>query len=81
MSKIISVDIQILPDGRMDPKNAALYLGCSIKTLAMMRCTGKGPKFTKKLKIFYSKSDLDDWLKDSDVYNCTHDYRRRDLIQ
>ena len=28
------VDVVILPDGRMDRKNAALYLGLSVKTLA-----------------------------------------------
>ena len=36
--------VSTLPDGRMDVKNAALYLGLSHKTLAMKRCDGTGPK-------------------------------------
>jgi predicted DNA-binding transcriptional regulator AlpA len=52
-----------LPDGRMNAKNAALYLGLSDKTLAMKRCDGKGPKYVKcGGKVFYFKSELDDWI-------------------
>jgi len=32
-----SLVIQMFPDGRLDTKNAALYLGLKEKTLAMMR--------------------------------------------
>ena len=56
-------DIVILPDGRMDAKNAASYLGLSDKTLAMKRCKGTGPKFLKRGRIFYYKADLDAWLQ------------------
>jgi hypothetical protein len=56
------VEVTVLPDGRMDAKNAASYLGLSIKTLAMMRCNGNGPKFVKRGRVFYYRSDLDDWL-------------------
>lgn len=53
----------ILPDGRMDTRNAALYLGLSDKTLAMKRCDGTGPKYVKLGgKVFYFKSDLDAWI-------------------
>ena len=52
-------EILILPDGRMDTKNASTYLGLSTKTLAMMRCAGKGPQFVKRGKIFYFKTDMD----------------------
>ncbi|MBF0383613.1 MAG: DNA-binding protein [Magnetococcales bacterium] len=52
----------MLPDGRMDTKNAAIYRGCSTKTLAMERSLGTGPKFIKKGRIFYYKEDLDNWL-------------------
>ena len=55
--------VTILPDGRMDVTNAALYLGLSYKTLAMKRCDGTGPKYVKcGGKVFYFKSDLDDWI-------------------
>ena len=51
------IQVVMLPDGRMDTTNAALYLGLKPKTLAMMRCEGTGPKFIKKGCIFYFKSD------------------------
>jgi Helix-turn-helix domain len=57
-----SISIQIFPDGRLDTKNAALYLGLKEKTLAMMRGTGAGPRFIKRGRIFYFKEDLDAWL-------------------
>ena len=56
-------DITILPDGRMDAKNAASYLGLSDKTLAMKRCSGTGPKFIKRGRILYYKTDLDEGLE------------------
>lgn len=54
--------VEVLPDGRMNTANAARYLGCSPKTLAHMRCTGKGPSFLKPGRIWYFKADLDAWL-------------------
>jgi len=52
--------VQMLPDGRMTTKNAALYTGLAEKTLAMKRCDGSGPCFTKVAsKVFYNKIDLD----------------------
>lgn len=56
------VEITIYPDGRLDTRNAALYLGASEKTLATWRCDGSGPKFIKRGRIFYFRNDLDDWL-------------------
>lgn len=53
------------PDGRLDAKNAATYLGLSTKTLAMMRTKGTGPKFIKRGRIFYFHADLDEWLNAS----------------
>jgi len=54
------VKVQILPDGRMNPKNAARYLGREEKTLAQWRSQGKGPKYVKlNGRIFYFKDDLD----------------------
>jgi len=60
-----SLVIQMFPDGRLDSKNAALYLGLKEKTLAMMRSVGKGPKFIKRGRIFYFKEDLDCWINAS----------------
>ena len=58
-----TVDVVMLPDGRMDPKNASIYSGLSVKTLAMKRCNGTGPKFVKLGRIFYFREDLDAWLQ------------------
>jgi hypothetical protein len=35
----------------------------SVKTLAMKRCNGTGPKFVKLGRIFYFREDLDAWLQ------------------
>lgn len=57
-----NIEVTILPDGRMDAKNAATYVGLSVKTLAMMRCNGNGPTFVKRGRVFYYRGDLDEWL-------------------
>lgn len=36
--------IDAYPDGRMDGRNASLYLGVKEKTLAMWRANGTGPR-------------------------------------
>ena len=57
------IDVTLLPDGRMDAKNTAKYVGLSSKTLAMMRCEGSGPKYLKRGRVFYFKADVDEWLQ------------------
>jgi len=57
-----TIQVVMLPDGRMDTKNAAKYVGLSDKTLAMMRCAGKGPEFIKRGRVFYFRDALDRWL-------------------
>lgn len=59
-----SQTVVAFPDGRMDTKNAALYLGLSPKTLAMKRCRGEGPLFVKRGRIYYFRTDLDAWLNE-----------------
>ena len=59
------IEIPMYPDGRMTPENTALYLGLTVKTLATMRCRGTGPKFIKRGRIFYFKTDLDAWLAEA----------------
>jgi hypothetical protein len=56
------LEVQLLPDGRLDTLNASRYLGLSVKTLAMMRSRGDGPPFIKMGRIFYYQQDLDAWL-------------------
>lgn len=62
---LLSIKVSVLPDGRMDAKNAAIYCGLSAKTLAMKRCDGTGPKFVKPGRVFYFQEDLDEWLRSS----------------
>ncbi len=60
--EIDCLKVAVFPDGRLDTKNAALYLGLSTKTLAMMRSAGTGPKFIKRGRIFYFLDDLKTWM-------------------
>jgi len=63
MSQTLHIaQVVVLPDGRMDRKNAALYVGLSAKTLAMKASSGTGPKFVKRGRVWYRKQDLDAWL-------------------
>ncbi len=56
--------VRIYPDGRMTAVDAGAYAGVTPKTLAVMRCNGTGPAFTKLGKrIFYAKADLDGWIQ------------------
>lgn len=55
-------NVRMLPDGRMDAKNAALYSGLATRTLAQKRWDGTGPKFIKPGRVFYFKDDIDAWL-------------------
>lgn len=57
-----AIEVVTYPDGRVDTRNASLYAGLSEKTMAMMRCNGKGPKFVKRGRVFYFTSDIDEWL-------------------
>lgn len=59
---IKTVEIQMFPDGRLDSKNAAAFLGFSVKTLAMMRSQGVGPKYIKRGRIFYYIGELEQWI-------------------
>lgn len=59
MSNIVEVKVRVLPDGRLNRANAALYLGRSPKTLAEWTRLGLGPKsFLVGGRRFYHLSDL-----------------------
>ena len=60
-------EVTILPDGRMDSRNASIYIGLAEKTMAMMRCDGKGPEYIKMGKIFYFQGKLDEWVEGNTV--------------
>jgi hypothetical protein len=72
-----SVRVIIFPDGRLDTDNAAQYLGLSLKTLAMMRSAGTGPKFVKLGRVFYFLDDLQAWMADRPRVKSTAQARLR----
>ena len=59
------IRVRVLPDGRMDRKNTAKYLGRAEKTLAMWALAGKGPRpVNVGGRIFYFIDDCDAYIKD-----------------
>lgn len=72
------IQVSIYPDGRLDVKNAATYLGLSEKTLAMMRCDGSGPEYIKRGRVFYFRKDLDTWLNEGGKVKSTAQARLSD---
>lgn len=73
--QVAVVAVMMFPDGRMDTRNAALYLGLEEKTLAMKRSDGTGPPFIKRGRVFYFKEDLDDWINQCDRATSTGQLR------
>ena len=61
-TKVNHVQVVTFPDGRMDTRNTSVYTGFAEKTLAMMRCNGKGPKYVKRGRVFYFTADVDEWM-------------------
>ena len=61
--KTETITVQVYPDGRVDTKNASLYLGFSVKSLATYRTLGTGPHYIKRGRVFYYIDDLDEWIK------------------
>ncbi|MGH8658507.1 MAG: hypothetical protein ACREV4_08550 [Gammaproteobacteria bacterium] len=72
-----SPSVHILPDGRMDTRNASLYVGLTEKTMAIMRTKGEGPPFVKVGRIFYYRKDVDQWLRGSRVLATSGNRRKR----
>ena len=57
------VRVRVLPDGRMDRRNTAKYIGVTEKTLAMWQLCKKGPP--SQLvggRRFYFKNDCDAFI-------------------
>ena len=70
-------EVVMYPDGRLDVKNAAAYIGFSEKTLAMMRCDGTGPRYVKRGRVFYFMEDLDAWLQEGRVTSTAQATQKR----
>lgn len=43
---------------------AARYLSCSTQFLEIARHKGDGPPYSKNIRIRYSRTDLDKWMRD-----------------
>ena len=71
IQEVVVQAVMVLPDGRMDTRNMARYVGLSEKTLAMMRCEGTGPRFIKRGRVFYYREDVDAWLNAGGRYTST----------
>lgn len=67
--------VKLYPDGRLDTEAASAYVGLSVKTLAMMRSNGTGPKFIKRGRVFYFQEDLDAWLNENGRFTTTAEAR------
>jgi hypothetical protein len=64
LAAIDQVRVRVLPDGRMDRANAALYLGHNPKTLAAWQSFGMGPRSVKVGgRVFYYQADLDRFIR------------------
>lgn len=72
-----AASIRVFADGRMDTRAASVYTGLSLKSLAVMRCTGNGPAFVKLGKaVFYRRDDLDAWI-DQNRARSTAEFRQK----
>ena len=61
-SSLDLVRIRVLPDGRVDRRNAALYLSRSSKAMAQWALQRRGPQPHKDNvsgRVFYNLDDLD----------------------
>jgi len=57
------VRVKVLPDGRLSRRDAALYVGCSPRTLEGWNYAGGGPPPRMVGgRIYYFLKDLDEWI-------------------
>jgi Helix-turn-helix domain len=58
------VRVRVLPDSRLERKDAAAYLGRTPKTLAHWATAGRGPRAVKVGgRVFYFLQDLDEFIR------------------
>lgn len=64
---VVTASITATPDGRVDRKAAATFLGIAPRTLANWRSQGRGPVIVKLGgRVFYRISDLTAFLSGQD---------------
>jgi len=60
---IEQVVVEVLPDGRMNRKSAARYIGCAEQTLTVWAMRGVGPRPIRVGgRVFYRKSEVDRFI-------------------
>lgn len=79
-SSIKTSDFHTYPDGRMNTSNTSLYMGYALKTLAMMRSKGTGPKYVKRGKVFYYREDVDAWMVAAKVSSTAQKNQNKESI-
>lgn len=63
-AKLELVRCRVLPDGRMNRRDAAAYLGLKEKTLAMWALQGRGPRIVRiSNRCFYFRTDIDEFIR------------------
>ncbi len=68
MNGLERVQVRLTPDGRLNRNDAARYLGCKTKTLAMWKSQGKGPRSVKVGgREFYFIDELDTFINEGTV--------------
>lgn len=61
--RIIPVTVEVLPDGRLNVKNAAKYIGCGVKSLYNHGKERGWPPYVKiNTHTYYYLEDLNEWL-------------------
>ncbi|AZG10828.1 DNA-binding protein [Pigmentiphaga sp. H8] len=60
-------EVIVHPNGCLNRRNAAKYLGLTAGTLSRWASEGTGPKFIKRGRAWYRKEDLDAWLDAGEV--------------
>ena len=64
MDDVEVIRVRVLPDGRVDRKNAAMALGREPKTLAEWKRLGLGPKgFLVGGRVFYWWADVQSFAR------------------
>jgi hypothetical protein len=60
---IEQIVVEVLPDGRMNRKSTARYIGCAEQTLTVWAMRGVGPRPLKVGgRVFYRKSEVDRFI-------------------
>ncbi|BAE52447.1 hypothetical protein amb3643 [Paramagnetospirillum magneticum AMB-1] len=67
-SAVQTIQVVVLPDGRMDRENAAKYLGLNARTLCNLAVQKAGPRYVRvRGRVYYFLRDLDAYIQAATV--------------